>query len=153
MKILLGQQWRWRILPRDFFLFTRKTVLIFTKIHWGKFLKERWGRKKAIFFGVWGESNGNGNQRELSCFYAMGMAIQLGLEQLQCLPRHLDTIGGSGFKVCILYTAYLCRDIYYAKYYGKGGDGQLGKKNKNQELGKKWKRERKNGENFTKNFT
>ena len=32
---------------------------------------------------------------------------------------------------------FLCaaRDIYYAKYYGKGrGNGQLGKKIKNQEL-------------------
>ena len=38
-------------------------------------------------------------------------------------------------------TRHVDRDIYYAKYYGKGGWGKASwGKNKNQELGKKMKK-------------
>ena len=38
------------------------------------------------------------------------------------------------------------RDIYFAKYYGKGGGGWLaGEKNENEELGKKIKERKKKG--------
>ena len=48
------------------------------------------------------------------------------------------------------------RDIYYAKYYSKGGNGQPGKKNKNHERNEKGERKKKencikNGEKGLKN--
>ena len=34
-----------------------------------------------------------------------------------------------------------CRDIYFAKYYGRGGDGWLGEKNETGHVGKKNEKE------------
>ena len=45
----------------------------------------------------------------------------------------------------IVFFTSLDRDIYYAKYYCKGGDGQLGKKIKSRVRGKKRERGKKKG--------
>ena len=39
----------------------------------------------------------------------------------------------------------LCRDIYFAKYYGRGGEYLAGEKNENEELGEKNKKGKKKG--------
>ena len=52
--------------------------------------------------------------------------------------------------MCVIRTLF--RGIYYPKYYGRGGDGWLGKKNENEELGEKnkKKRERKREQKYMK---
>ena len=46
-------------------------------------------------------------------------------------------------------TDIIYRGIYYANYYGRGGDGRWGKTMKNEELGEKMKKGKEKGRKIT----